>query len=244
MSLITVSTEDAAFPKANLIDKDYANPFRFTVTTGGTIEIDFLAPVVFDAVFIGNHNFDPTVALTIKVGAASPPTTLIDSPAYRAKNIISTFTSQTFRFLEVGITDAGSDTTEIGELVVGVRTVLPRSHQFGFVPGIQQAVVLDRTNRGRRYAVELFQLERRAYVIRFLESERSQILNFWNSVNGSLDPFVWMEDNIEDDPAESLYVSLENPGYFPQQLAAGGLDPAFDFQFTVIEESTGAAILT
>lgn len=240
---ITVSTEDAAFPKGNLIDKDYSNPFRFTVTTGGTIELDFLTDVTFDSVFIGNHNFDPAAAFTIKVGAASPPTTLVDSPAYREKNIIAKFDSQTIRFLEIGITDVGANITEIGELVVGLATVLPRGIRFGKTPGIRQEVILERTNRGKRYALELFELERRIYTIRFLESERAAVLAFWKGINGSLDPFVWVEDNNQADPAEALFVSLENPGFFPKELTDPAPDAVFDWQFTIIEEGLGAAIV-
>lgn len=244
MSTITVSTEDSVFPKGNLIDNDYSNPFRFTVTTGGTIEIDFLAPVTFDGVFIGNHNFDSSAAVTIKVGVASPPTTLIDSPGYRVKNMISKFASQNFRFLEVGIVDAGANITEIGELVVGVRTVLPRGLRFGKVMGVRQEGVFERTNRGKRYALELFTLENRTYQIRFLESERAQVLAFWESVNGSLEPFVWIEDDDQLDPAESLFVSLENPGFFPRELTDPAPDAVFDWQFSVIEEGLGAEIAT
>lgn len=244
MSLITVSTEDSVFPKANLIDKDYSNPFRFTVTTGGTIEIDFLTALAFDSVFLGNHNFDPSVAVTIKVGASSPPTTLIDSPAFRVKNMLSKFATQTFRFLEVGIVDAGASNTEIGEMVVGVRTVLPRGIRFGSTIGIQQEVIRERTNRGRRFAIELFQLERRTHQFRFKESERAQFLAFWQGVNGSLDPFVWVEDDLEPDPAESLFVTIDDQGFFPKELTDPAPDAVFDYSMTLIEESAGAEIAT
>ncbi len=242
MSIITVSSEDAVFVKENLIDGDYSNPFRFDSLTGGTIEIDFLSPVTFDSVFIGNHNFDPSASLTIKVGAASPPTTLIDTPGYREKNIISLFDSQTFRFLEIEIIDSNVALTEIGELVVGLKTTLPRAIRFGFTPGIRQDMVVERTNRGKRYALELFRLENRSYTIRFLESERQQVLDFWESINGSLDPFVWIENESEADPAEALFVSLENAGFFPKELPEGAPDAVFDWAFKIIEEGLGAAI--
>ncbi len=244
MSLITIVSggEDSAFPKGNLIDGDYSAPFRFTVTTGGIIEVDFLTPVTFDSVFIGNHNFDPSVVVTIKVGSSSPPTTVVDTPGFKVKNIISKFTSQTFQFLRVEIVDGGSSITEIGELVVGVRTVLPRGIRFGFTPGIQQEVILERTNRGKRYALELFQLVRRTYSFRFLESERSQFLSFWNGVNGSLDPFVWIENDGESDPGESLFVSIEEPGFNPQEMSEPASDPFFNWTVTLIEEGLGGEI--
>ncbi len=242
MSLITVSSEDPSFPKENLIDGDYSAPFRFNSLTGGTIEIDFLTPVTFDTVFIGNHNFDPTVGVTIKVGATSPPTTLVDSPAYRAKNIVSKMASQSFRFLEIGIADANVGLTEIGEVIVGVRTILPRGIQFGFTPGIQQETIQERTNRGKRYALELFQLERRSYSIRFLESERAQILAFWDASRGSIDPFVWLENESEADPSDSLFVSFETQGFDPEELDEPANDPFFDWSFTLIEEGLGGQI--
>ncbi len=244
MSLITVTTEDSAFPKGNLIDRDYSAPFRFTVATGGTIEIDFLTPVTFDSVFIGNHNFDPSVVITVKVGASSPPGTTVDTPGFKTKNIISKFDSQTFQFLSVEIVDAGVSITEIGELVVGLRTVLPRGIRFGFQPGIQQEMILERTTRGKRYALELFRLERRTYSFRFLDSERALFRSFWEGVNGSVDPFVWVQNDGEIDPADSLFVSIENPGFDPQELDEPATDSFFDYSMTLIEEGLGGEIAT
>lgn len=242
MSLITVTTEDPSFPKENLIDGDYSAPFRFNSLLGGTIEIDFLTAVTFDTVFIGNHNFDPTVGVTIRVGAVSPPTTVVDTPAFRAKNIVSKMATQSFRFLSIEIADANVGLTEIGELIVGVRTILPRGIRFGFTPGIQQEVIQERTNRGKRYALELFQLERRSYSIRFLQSERAQLLAFWDASRGSIDPFVWLENESEADPSDSLFVSFETQGFDPQELDEPAGDPFFDWSFTVIEEGLGGQI--
>ena len=242
MSLITVDSEDSAFPKENLIDGDYSAPFRFAVTTGGIIDVDFLTALTFDSVFLGNHNFNSGVVVTVKVGASFPPTTVVDTPGFRAKNILSRFSSQTFRFLRVEIVEGNTANTEIGEMVVGVRTVLPRGIRFGFTPAIQQEVILERTNRGKRFALELFQLERRTYSIRFPDSERAQFLAFWNGVNGSLDPFVWIEDDDAVDPAEALFVSFDEPGFRPKELTDPAADSVFDWTFTLIEESVGAEI--
>lgn len=244
MSLITIPSggEDPNFPKENLIDGDYSKPFKFASLTGGIIEIDFLTPKIFDGVFIGNHNFDPMAIITVKVGASSPPGTTIDLPAFREKNIISKLASQTFQFLSVQIADSNTAPTEIGELVVGIRTVLPRGIRFGFTPAIQQEMIQERTNRGKRYALELFRLERRTYSFRFLESERANFLSFWEGVNGSLDPFVWIENDLEDDPAFSLFASIERPGFDPQELDEPASDPFFDYQLTLIEEGLGGEI--
>ena len=119
---------------------------------------------------------------------------------------------------------------------------LPRAIRFGFTPGIRQDMVIERTNRGKRYALELFRLENRSYEIRFLESERQQVLDFWESINGSLDPFVWIENESEADPAESLFVSLENAGFFPKELSDPAPDAVFDWAFKIIEEGLGAEI--
>ena len=242
MSLITVDSEDPNSPKENLIDGDYSNVFRFNSLLGGVIEIDFLTPKIFDSVFIGNHNFDPTAVITVKVGSSSPPGTTIDTPGFREKNIISRFASQTFQFLSVTIADSNVALSQIGELVVGLRTVLPRGIRFGFRPGIEQEVILERTNRGKRYALELFRLERRTYSFRFLDSERVLFRNFWEGVNGSADPFVWIENDLEDDPADSLFVSIETPGFDPQELDEPATDSFFDYTTTLIEEGLGGEI--
>lgn len=242
MSLITVDTEDPVFPKENLIDGDYSKPFRFESLAGGVIEIDFLAAVTFDTVFIGNHNFDPASSVNIRVGASSPPVTVVASPGFRAKNIVAKFSSQTFRFLSITIIDGNDARTEIGELVVGVRTILPRGIRFGFQPQIQQEAIIERTNRGKRYALLLHQLERREYSFRFPQSERQQFLDFWNAANGSIDPFVWIENELEADPAESLFVSFETQGFNLRELDEPASDPIFDWDFTLIEEGLGGEI--
>lgn len=244
MSLITIPSggEDANFPKENLIDVDYSNPFRFNSLIGGIIEIDFLTPQIFDAVFIGNHNFDPTAVVTVKVGATSPPGTIIDTPAFNLKNIISKFASQTFQFLSVEVIDSNFAPTQIGELIVGLKTVLPRGIRFGVTPAIEQEMVLERTNRGKRYALELFTLERRTYSFRFLDSERAAFRSFWDGANGSVDPFVWIENDSQPDPAESLFVSIETPGFTPQELDEPATDSFFDYTLTLIEEGLGGEI--
>lgn len=242
MSLITVTSEDPVFVKENLIDGDYSVPFRFNSISGGTIEIDFLVPVTFDTVFIGNHNFDPASTFEIKVGASSPPGTTVDTPSFRKKNIVSKLTTQVFRFLSITIVDSNATLTEIGELVVGLRSILPRGIQFGFTPGIQQETIQERTNRGKRYALELFRLERREYSFRFPESERAQFLAFWESVEGSIDPFVWIENESEADPVEGLFVSIETEGFQPGEESEPAPDPVFEWGVTLIEEGLGGEI--
>ncbi len=242
MSLITVDSENESFPKENLIDGDYSAPFKFDSLTGGVIDIDFLSPITFDSVFLGNHNFDPTVTITVKVGGVFPPTTVIDTPGFREKNILSKFSTQNFQFLRVEIGDSNVGLTSVGEMVVGVRTILPRGIRFGFSPSIRQEVVTERTNRGKRFTLELFELERRTYTFRFPDSERAQFLAFWKGVGGSVDSFVWMEDEEAVDPAESLFVSIEEPGFNLKELTDPALDSVFDYRFTVIEESVGAEI--
>ncbi len=105
-------------------------------------------------------------------------------------------------------------------------------------------MIRERTNRGRRFAIELFQLEKRTHQFRFPESERAQFLAFWKAVNGSLDPFVWVEDDEALDPAESLYVTIDDQGFFPKELAEPAPDAVFDYSMTLIEESVGAEIAT
>lgn len=238
---ITVSSEDAAFPKANLADGDFANPLRFTSGASSDIEIDFLADRTFDALFIGNHNFDPAATLTVKAGAVSPPTTVIDTPAFKAESIISKFAQQTARFLRLEIVDAqpGGGVTEIGELVSGLRTVLPRGIRFGSQIHIAQESIRKRTSRGKRYALELHRLPRRSYTFRFLQSERQQFLNWWEAARGNLDAFVWLEDNAKD---EALFVSFDADGFLPDEMPDQAAAPIIEWPVTLVGEGTGAVI--
>jgi hypothetical protein len=241
-SSITVSTEDSVYTKENLYDQDLANPFKMT-TGGGWIEFDLTSSQSIDGVFIGGHNFVQSgFSCSIKAGASPSPSSVIATPSWADRYMIATFSAASYRYVRIEITDAQDtgDVTEIGQVVIGDRQVLPRAIRFGRKPHILQTGVIDRTNRGKRYALENYRLEQLTYEFRFIESELATFRAWWEAVGGVLYPFVWMEDNSVD---EALYMSIEDEGFLPQELPDLANEAVLDYRVVLTEESVGAEIV-
>jgi hypothetical protein len=67
---ITVSTEDAAYPKSNLVNGNPANPFRFTATTGNIV-FDFGNAVTIDIFALVMHNLSAGIDLRLQANATN-----------------------------------------------------------------------------------------------------------------------------------------------------------------------------
>ena len=240
-SSITLSTEDSVYPKENLYDADLANPLRFT-TGGGYVEIDLLASQSISAVFLGGHNFvEAGFACSIKAGASPAPSSVIATPSWASRYIVAIFSATAYRYVRIEITDAqdAGDVTRIGELVIGLRQVLPRAIRFGRKPHIIQSGVINRTNEGKRYALENYRLEQLTYDFVFVDSELATFRAWWEAIGGVLNPFVWMEDNSVD---KALYMSLEDEGFLPQERPDLANEAVLDYRVVLTEEGVGAEI--
>jgi hypothetical protein len=240
-AVITASSEDAAFPKSNLLDNDIANRFKFTAGGSGQfVEFDILSAQSIDRVFIGNHNLDPTAVVTVKAGLSATPTTVFDTPTFRAGNMLARGTA-TAQFIRIEIDDAqpGGGVTQLGLVRVGLRTIFPRNVRFGVAPQTQQQVLRRRTNGGKSYRLQQFELERRRYTLRFKNSERATVRAWWDAIRGQVDSFVWMDEDGE----EALFVSVEEAGFLPEELPEQAPDAILDLPITVIEEGAGVEIL-
>lgn len=238
---VTPSSEDSAYPVENLSNGDQSNPFRFTSGASNSLVIDLGEELQVSGILFANHNFVSTATLSVKAGTSPSPSTVVDSPAWAETYILSRFTEGTYRYITIELTDAqdAGDVTEIGELVIGLRVELPRGVRFGAAAQIMQEGIKERTNRGRRYALELYQLQKRIVSFRYPESEEAQFLAWWNAIGGFVDPFVWIEDN---DVAAAIYASWDGMGFLPQELSDQAAEPVLELQATMIEESLGAPI--
>ena len=240
---ITYSTQDADYPVANLVDADLASRFKFTSGSGGWVEFDLVEAQQISAVYLGNHNFQSGsgFAVTIKAGSSPNPSSTVATPEWREESMVGTFTAASYRYVRITITDlqTGDDVTELGEVVIGLRVQLPRGIRYGEKPHQVQEGIVERTNRGKRYALELYQLPRREYQFRFPLSELAQFRAWWDAVGGMVDPFVWLPAN----GAECYYMSIEDQGFLPDELAQQAAEAVYDYSVALIGESIGAEIL-
>lgn len=237
---ITLSGEDSVYDRTGLFDRDFARPLRFLSGGSNFVELRLLSPS-YDGIFIGNHNLVDSATVTVKAGSSPNPSTVIDTPAWSRKNIISKPALQTNEYVRIEITDSqpAGTVTEIGELSIGARVVLPRGIRFGRAPHIRQQMVKERTNRGKRYALELYRYVRREYSFRFLESELALFEQWWEAVNGAIDPFPWLED---DAGTEALYMFIESEGFTPQELSEQAAEAVLEYSVVLEEAGLGAEI--
>jgi hypothetical protein len=239
-STITSDTEDANYPHENLYDQILANPFRFTVTTGGYIEVDLGSAQSFDTIFLGGHNLDASATIVITAGNSPAPTTGIAAPAYRAGGMVAVITpTQSARYIRITITDSNTDNTEIGELVIGARVALPRSFRHGFGGGVLQQNLQMETERGVKWVYKQYQREQREYEFRIDgDAELSDFRTLHNAVDGNLTPFVWIPDISGTD----VYYVRKERGFAFTELREK--DAAYDYRMSLSEETPGTSVTT
>jgi len=243
-AVITMSNADTVYPSEYAVDRNYEAPVGWSTDGSNWIEFDLTASLDCSALFWGNHNQPQSgFTFTVKGGASANPSTVLHSPSWTEKGILASWTQAAYRYIRVEFSSTQPTLypkPQTGEIVIGERVVLPRGVRFGERPHILQAGVFDRTNRGKRYPLELHRLERREYTFRYTESEKANFLTWWKALEGSLYPFVWVP---VDGGAEALYMSIEEPGFLPNELPEQAPEPVYEHKLALIEEGLGGAIL-
>ncbi len=241
---ITVSTEDAApYTKVNSYDKIMSKPFRWTVSTGGTYEVDRGAAAgSYDTIVIAKHNFVSTATISIKAGASASPSSVIKTPAWTLKYIVVLFASpRTERHVLIDVTDAQADATiksEMGEVIIGLRTKLSISFRPGHTPGKRGSDIIQET-LGQLWHWNK-QRQRKIWDLVFRIQNQTQLDEFetwYDATNGRQDPLLWMPNvSVE----EAFYVRRMFHNWRPQELTEA--IHAYDEQVTLVEEAEGIAI--
>ena len=242
---ISVSTEDpsADYGTPSSYDKILAKPFRWTSHLGGTYEVDRGAGAdPFDTVVIAGHNFDSAALVSVKAGASASPSSVIDSPAWADKYIVSFFsTPRTERYVQLAVTDAQPDSaikSEMGEVIIGTRIELPASFRPGHTPGKRGADILQETIGQIHHWNK--QKQRRIWDLTFpirSLAERSVYEAWYDATNGRQDPFLWVPDvSVE----LAYYVRLGHNEWRPTEFTDA--IHGYDLSVTLIEESEGIRV--
>lgn len=240
---ITPSTEDAAYPKANLYDKQAARVFRSESGTALTILLDFLGAVSADTIGLVNHNLTNAATLSLKAGAASPPNTVVATPVYREHDLWKGFTLTSARYWLLTIADSNPDDIEIGQLLLGQRTALPRARRIGngYSPARKRATISGETYAGVFWNYHLFQRQVFNPSFRVGSAAELAVLDTLDAtdVYGNLWPFLYIPDVTG---AACYYVRKEQDFEPVEQARIAGGELVHDYQMTLVEESRGLDI--
>ncbi len=241
---LSSSTEDADYPLENLFDQILAKPFKAVSTTTAYIEVDHGSAVPYDTVAVLNHNLTAAGTAVVTGGAGAAPASVIGASTYRANDIWWNVGSRNERYTRITLADANTRNLYVGELVVGLRTALPRASRWGRQQGLEETDLEHETNRGVKWPYKLVSREIREYVFRFPESEFAAFKLLHQTLQGQLRPFLYIPNVAL---TEALYVRKE-PSFRPQSNDAPGMDGSllatwYDYTLTLTEESRGVEIL-
>lgn len=239
---ITPSTEDAAYPATNLYDKQAARVFRATSGSALTILLDFLGSVSADTIAIINHNFSQSVTLSLRAAGTSPPSTVVATPTYREHDLWKSFTLTSARYWLLTIGDSNPDDIEIGQLLLGTRTALPRARRIAesYSPARKRATISGETYAGVFWNYHLFQRQHFNPSFRVgSASELASLQALDQAVYGNLWPFVY----IPDITGAACYYVRKEQDFEPVEIGrVAGLELVHDYQMTLVEESRGLDI--
>ena len=242
---ITPSAEDSVYPASGLYDSILAWPSKLT-TSGGTWSIDLGSAKSFDTIAIGNHNFVATAVVQIKAGLTPSPTSVIATPAWREKGIVSFLSTQSARYIDIVVTETNPESTSIGELAIGTRIAFPISWRWGGRPlGEEQKTLGARTDRGVLKAHQQYALESRDYIFRIVgDTDIAIFRTLHETVLGSIRPF-WLFPNVA---GTEVFFGRKEDGFNPVEItdaydetAAGGKVVDYILKFT--EDSNGLFVL-
>ncbi len=241
--------DSSNYPADNIADGILANTSRLTYL-GGNFELHIVnSPWInYDSVAILNHSMRVGSTLSIKVGTApgsGGSYASIDSSTDFVKNAwypIATQTSNTYVRIEMTPLGAvsGDSPVELGEVVVGTRTLLPRPPRWGVEKRQRNTGIDIETLGGVQYAYELSKYKIFRQTFRFPESQYAAFLAFSDAVGR--DPFVYIPDVTS---SEAYYVRKAR-GFDPYPIgpASDGsvLAHWYDWTLELRTESEGLAI--
>lgn len=155
---ITASTENALFPKSNLLDPRRTKVYRST-TNADNVVFDFQETSAIDSIFIVDNPFDGfgISTLTLKLNA----TNTWGSPGYTDTVLFSDihgmgykeFTTQNFRFAQVGLTSSLAY-CELSNLFIGKKIDMlnDRSINYGWTYISKDNSKVQENRYGQRFA--------------------------------------------------------------------------------------------
>jgi hypothetical protein len=194
---ISSGTADSTYGLAKLYDGKAGVPFRWTVTTGGYVEVDFGAAVSVGAVALINHNLTAGASVTLKGGASANPSTVNVSLTWREHDLWAAVTpAASYRYWRLTVSETNTANSEIGELVLGALTQLTSGYTYGFQTSVNRGMASHETELGVRYAAKRWERLGWSYQWRGISTAQLAELQALDAaVDGSRLPFVWVPES-------------------------------------------------
>jgi hypothetical protein len=240
-TIVTPSTEDAAYPKTNLYDRIAAKVFRCTSPTSLTILLDFGAPITANSIALVNHNLTSSATLSLKADAGNPPSTVVATPAYRENDIWKSFESTSAWYWLLEITDSNLANIQIGQLLLGARVALPRARRIGdsYRSTTRNTGIQSETYGGVKWNYHLYDRKEFNPSFRVVGAELDTLGTLHQSAYGDVRPFLYIPDSSL---ADCYYVRKEQ-SFEPTEIDKSGGGIVYDYQMTLTEESRGLEVL-
>lgn len=234
---ISTSGSDAVYGVANLYDSRPGVPFRWLVSTGGHIEIDFGAAVSVGAVGLVGHNLTSGATITLKGGASANPSTLTVSVTWRQYDTWAAVSpAASYRYWRLTVAESNTAVSEIGELVLGALTALPRAHSYGYKHAVNRGMVDHTTELGVTYSARRW--KRMAFSLEWRNATASQeaaLRAMDAAADGSRIPFLWIPDTL----SQECYYVRKQAGYAMQNTSGANWDVGLELS----EEHRGSLIV-
>jgi hypothetical protein len=208
---VSASTQDDAFPLANLSNCRKGKPFKLT-SHSGDIVIDLLMARTCDAVALLGHNLTSGATLTLEANSSdswtAPP--FQESLSYRAEDLYKKFTGASYRYWRLVVSDAGnSDNARIGELLLGQSSLFSRMPAAEYDREDEYNNIALETGHGQKWVYSLGG-PRRSFNLTWNNANTTvaaEIESLLYGAEGNYRPFLFVPDSSA---AECYYVRL-NP---------------------------------
>lgn len=237
-AVLTVSSENVTYPKANSQALPISKPFRFTGCTSENIQIDLGSAKSIDLFALVNHNLTSAATITVNGGSSANPdgsqyTTTITWRQYDAFKYLASV--QTWRYWKLIFANSTNPDgyVQLGYVMLGNATEFTFNFQYGwqFEDRYENQDLM--SEFGVPFVAELYYQKR--FALRFgpLSAANMDILRtLYTGAKRNLNPTFWIPDSAVND---GYLVRFEN------QLARL-MDFYHSADLEMIEESRGKKI--
>jgi hypothetical protein len=197
---LTVSSEDANYPKANIKALPVAQTFRTTGDTAESVLMDFGAPVAINFFALINHNLTSAATITLKAGTTSGVTNFTQVITWAAETTFKKLAgTETYRYWKLELADAANPDAyiEIGYLVLAVCTAFTFGPLYGTLQIDEEDVNNETlTEFGAQDARHIYSKAEIRFDLRRVTSDDDTIRALLRTMKGSATPALLV---IEDD---------------------------------------------
>lgn len=226
---LTVSSEDSAYPKANLALLPISKTFRTTGSSPAssqTILMDFGSAQSVDLVAVINHNLSSTATITVRAGTTTGVSDFSQSITWRERTVYAVLTSlQSYRYWRIDLNDPFNTNgfLEIGYISIGNSTSYSFGPLYGTLVSTDEFVNSeDESEFGAPHVSEIFNRTNLSFDLRTVADNEDLIHALFRSLKRNVTPlFLIIDSDIYDgyfgrfinNPDRTIYRIRGQDGY-------------------------------